>query len=221
MPGWGISLISPLLVYWCWVASWKHPRFLCWLLMFADWVHHVCDTCNRCTAKSSLLFSSWIICWLALKIYLDTGDSITGKTSKDLPKYNCVYTCRTKWGWFLFPEFPLWALEPGSFLWHSQGDKGVAFPWPRCRSHIALQPKKSPFSSPVLFVPSCPKKPAGNERAIPSCLPAHVGPEDPNPVCAQLILKIWTCSTWRGNHLWTDKLQMISTDFCSKVCSFC
>lgn len=42
-------------------------------------------------AKSSLLFSSWIICWLALKIYLDTGDSITGKTSKDLPKYSCVH----------------------------------------------------------------------------------------------------------------------------------
>lgn len=57
-------------------------------LLFAVWVHHVC---NRRRAKSSLLFSSWIICWLALKIYLDTGDSITGKTSKDLPKYNCVH----------------------------------------------------------------------------------------------------------------------------------
>lgn len=171
----------PLLVYWCWVPSWKHPRFVCWLLMFADWVHHVCDTCNRCTAKSSLLFSSWIICWLALKIYLDTGDSITGKTSKDLPKYNCVYTCRTKWGWFLLSKFPLWALEPVSSLWHNQGDKGMAFPWPTCRSHIVLQPKKFPFSSPVLFVPSCPKKPAGNERAMPSCLPSHAGAEDPNP----------------------------------------
>lgn len=65
--------------------------FVCWLLIFAVWVHQVCNTCNRCIAKSSLLFSSWIICWLALKIYLDTGDSITGKTSKDLPIYNCVH----------------------------------------------------------------------------------------------------------------------------------
>lgn len=74
-------------VYWAESIS----CFVCWLLMFADWVHHVCNTCNRCIAKSSLLFSSWIICWLALKIYLDTGDSITGKTSKDLLKYNCVH----------------------------------------------------------------------------------------------------------------------------------
>lgn len=90
MSGWRTIPVAFLLVSQLNILSWKHPLlFVCvWLLLFAGWVHHVC---NRRRVKSSLLFSSWIICWLALKIYLDTGDSITGKTSKDLPKYNCVH----------------------------------------------------------------------------------------------------------------------------------
>lgn len=88
MSGWRIIPVPLLLVSQLHIPSWKHPLLRVWLLLFAGCVHRVC---NRRRVKSSLLFSSWIICWLALKIYLDTGDSITGKTSKDLPKYNRVH----------------------------------------------------------------------------------------------------------------------------------
>lgn len=88
MSRWRIIPVPLLLVSQLHIPSWKHPLLCVWLLLFAGCVHRVC---NRRRVKSSLLFSSWIICWLALKIYLDTGDSITGKTSKDLPKYNRVH----------------------------------------------------------------------------------------------------------------------------------
>lgn len=143
-----------------------------------------------------------------------------------------VYMCRKKWGCFLFLKFPLWAAEPYWSPWHNRVTEGQLFlvqgetrfsgRFPACRSCIVLHPKNIPFFFPIVFVPSCQKKSAGNERAVsaqhslygfslsppvPSCPSGRAGPEDPNPVCAQLAAQIWTCSTRRGNCLlWTDKL---------------
>lgn len=86
-----------------------------------------------------------------------------------------------------------------------QGETRFSGRFPACRSCIVLHPKNIPFFFPIVFVPSCQKKSAGNERAmsaqhslygfslsppVPSCLSGRAGAEDPSPVCAQLAAQI-------------------------------
>lgn len=77
-----------------------------------------------------------------------------------------VYTCRgkrkKKGGWFLFPKFLLWADGSCSSSWGLQVFRAL----PCLQAPLVHHPKNDPFPSPIVFVPSCPKKSAGSAMAV-------------------------------------------------------